>query len=220
MQIVLDVLSYILEEKTYVQEKERVSGFPSCLSFLHHKTYVLYKIMISFKTLHFNNYSQDLYDQDISALDFSKIKCSCGSTGHFHFHATYLRYLIINPNSQFSLSITRIKCESCGSTHALLPSIIIPHRTLSNPAVIKIIQSYRFVSDSASLISKITGFSKELTAKIISFYIKYHQKRLDTFLAVFDNINFYNFDFIINYFAQYHTMFMQRISAKNMTVLS
>lgn len=176
--------------------------------------------MITFQTFNFNNYSQDSYDLDISSLALTKIKCTCGSTGHFHRHAVYPRYLTLDSDNTILISIVRIKCESCNCTHALLPSIIIPYRILSNPCIIKIIQSYRNVSDSASVISKITGFSRELVKKIIAFFIKFHKERLTSFLAFFGRCDFECFDFIINYFSEYHVMFMQHISTKNMIIFT
>ena len=176
--------------------------------------------MISFKTLHFNTYCQSDYDSDIANINYSKIKCSCGSTGHFHKHALYSRYLSLSPDNSVSISIVRIKCESCNTTHALLPSIIIPYRILSNPCIINIIQSFRYVTDSASVISKITGFSRELVIKLIAFFIKFHKERLSSFLAVFSACVSDSFDFIMNYFSEYHIMFMQRVTTKNMIIFT
>lgn len=175
--------------------------------------------MITFQTFNFNNYSQDSYDLDIHLLLLLK------SNVHavllvFHRHAVYPRYLTLDSDNTILISIVRIKCESCNCTHALLPSIIIPYRILSNPCIIKIIQSYRNVSDSASVISKITGFSRELVKKIIAFYIKFHKERLTSFLAFFGRCDFECFDFIINYFSEYHVMFMQHISTKNMIIFT
>ncbi len=123
MQVILTVL--LLYKGVKHTKKERVIGSPSCLSFPKNKTYVLYKIMITFQTFNFNNYSQDSYDLDISSLALTKIKCTCGSTGHFHRHAVYPRYLTLDSDNTILISIVRIKCESCNCTHALLPSIII-----------------------------------------------------------------------------------------------
>ena len=191
---------------------------PSYLPFSQKHMYVLYMTMITFKTLSFNNYSQDFYNEDIKSLDLNKVKCTCGSTGHFHRHACYQRYLTIDANHTLLISIIRIKCDSCGCTHALLPSIIIPYRILSNPSIIRITKSYRNITDSCTVISKITGFSRETVNKIIRFYIRFHQERLNSFLSVFTVADFYDFDFILNYFYEYHAMFMQRISVNNMTI--
>ena len=129
---------------------------PSYLPFSQKHMYVLYMTMITFKTLSFNNYSQDFYNEDIKSSDLNKVKCTCGSTGHFHRHACYQRYLAVDADHTVVISIIRIKCDSCGCTHALLPSIIIPYRILSNPSIIRITKSYRNITDSCTVISKIT----------------------------------------------------------------
>ena len=96
MQIILNVLLLYLRRSTY--KKERVIGLPSYLPFSQKHMYVLYMTMITFKTLSFNNYSQDFYNEDIKSLDLNKVKCTCGSTSHFHRHACYQRYLTIDAN--------------------------------------------------------------------------------------------------------------------------
>ena len=98
--------------------------------------------MISFQTTFINQYDQDAYKEDIKKMNYSHIRCTCDSVGHFHDHATYSRYLQLDVNNAVLLTITRIKCESCNCTHALLPSIIVPYRILSNPNIISIIRSF------------------------------------------------------------------------------
>ena len=92
------------------------------------------------------------------------------------------------------------------------------HHTLSD--IIKSIdnQNNQVLSQHHRFISKITGFSRETVNKIIRFYIRFHQERLNSFLSVFTVADFYDFDFILNYFYEYHAMFMQRISVNNMTI--
>lgn len=167
--------------------------------------------MITFLTAHDNTYSQQNYDDDINNIDFSKIKCTCGAVGHFHYHASYQRYLIIDNTNEIIITIKRIKCESCNTTHALLPSIIIPYRILSNPVIIRIIESYRNVTDSLSLLAKITGLSRECVKYLITFYNKHHKERLLSLEAVFGKLHISSKDFIRCYFFEYQLMFMQRI---------
>lgn len=167
--------------------------------------------MITFLTAHYNTYSQQNYDDDVNNIDFSNIRCTCGATGHFHYHASYRRYLIIDNNDEITIIIKRIKCDSCNKTHALLPSIIIPYRILSNPVVIRIIESYRHVTDSLSLLAKITGLSLECVKYLIKFYNKQHKERLLSLEAVFDKLHIGSEDFIRCYFFEYQLIFMQRI---------
>lgn len=171
--------------------------------------------MITFKTINFNTYDQESYDNDIKNIDYSKIKCTCNSTGNLHKHATYHRFLIID-NDDILLEITRIKCDSCGCTHALLPGIIIPYRILSNPDIIKIIQSFHHVSNSYNLIAGITGYSRETIKYLINLYLKYHLERLNVYSVTFGVPDFYSFSFIINYFSnnfiKYDHLYMKSIS--------
>ena len=52
----------------------------------------------------------------------SSTECpACGSTGWFARHAVYLKYFF-----SVHISILRIRCRTCGVTHALIPEFSLP----------------------------------------------------------------------------------------------
>lgn len=167
--------------------------------------------MITFKTISINTYNQENYDSDIKLIDYSNLKCSCGSIGHFHAHAKYERFFILNTEEPaVLLSIQRIKCESCDVTHALLPDIIVPYKVFSSPLIKNIILHYRNENLKLSSISKIMNISYENVKRIIKLYVTHFKERLNALQASFEvGINDDSFSFL--FWNENHINFMQRI---------
>lgn len=74
---------------------------------------------------------------------FLDTKCpKCLAKGNFHKHAYYQRtiiYLEFNQIIEEKLTILRIKCLSCKSTHAVLPYDIIPYRIFNVEYILKLL---------------------------------------------------------------------------------
>lgn len=195
--------------------------------------------MVSYKSIKYKSYKQEDYDKEIKEIEndeYKHIRCTCGSLGHFHRHGAYLRFLTSekennknnsgekeenntdDTNETNLIKITRIRCESCNKTHALLPTVIIPYRILSNPIITKLIDSYRNALDSVAAIARIVGISPEEARKLISFYEKHHKERLESFLADFNVAEYLDQEFISGYFEENHMMFMQRVSPVNQII--
>lgn len=64
----------------------------------------------------------------------------CGAKARFHRHGTYSRWVTYLSTSGCivfeSLEILRLKCQSCNSTHSILPGDIIPFQVYSLPVVL------------------------------------------------------------------------------------
>ena len=168
--------------------------------------------MISFPTAFINTYSQELYNDDIKKISYASLKCSCGAVGHFHDHARYSRYLVIDSDTTIILSVQRIMCESCHRTHALLPDIIIPFRVFSNPLVKKIISSFYDQKNIVSAVSRIFHLSYEAVSSLISFFTKNHLHRLEVLSAQYD-IDILNHSFHYLFWNENRIIFMQRIKS-------
>lgn len=197
--------------------------------------------MVSYKSIKYKSYRQEDYDKEIKEIEddeYKHIRCTCGSLGHFHRHGAYWRFLtsevedIIKNNDEKKennaddknetnlIKITRIRCESCNKTHALLPTVIIPYRILSNPIITKMIDSYRNAFDSVAALARMAGISPEQARKLISFYEKHHKERLESFLADFNVAEYLDQEFISGYFKENHMMFMQRTATVNQIIYS
>lgn len=69
----------------------------------------------------------------------------CESSGNLHVHSYYRRNLIdfIDGNAvHHEITITRLQCDSCGSTHSILPDFIIPYCSYSLFFILQVLGSY------------------------------------------------------------------------------
>lgn len=77
---------------------------------------------------------KSFYSRLINTIDFSSVECSCHSCD-WSFHGYYKRYYTFL-NRKIRVKILRIKCNTCGKTHALLIEDMIPFSTLSYEEII------------------------------------------------------------------------------------
>lgn len=73
----------------------------------------------------------------------------CGARGCCWPHGSYRRGLISTNNDKrvdAIISVGRVLCSSCGSTHALLPDILIPFGSYSLRFVLHVLRAYLFRS--------------------------------------------------------------------------
>jgi hypothetical protein len=69
----------------------------------------------------------------------------CKSTGNCAIFAHYTRNLIdfhFGKAVYYKVVVTRVKCGSCGHTHAILPDIIIPYATYSIDFILWVLAEY------------------------------------------------------------------------------
>ena len=79
---------------------------------------------------------------------FKDYKCPrCGAKARFHRHGTYVRFIThLSPAGEIifeTLEILRLQCQSCNSTHSILPSEIIPFQVYSLPVVLFLYKQIR-----------------------------------------------------------------------------
>lgn len=114
----------------YTIEKDRIQTFPSrsCLSQYTKGNTLTYtnKTMITVLFKDCNYFSQDFYNQTIDHLQLHMVQCTCGKKGclirygHYQRHVKYLSELL-------PLVVQRVRCKECGTSHALLPSVLVPY---------------------------------------------------------------------------------------------
>ena len=82
--------------------------------------------MITIKAENYKHISQDSYNKIINSLDLTLVPCPCGHSGCLVRHGTYKRRIQLN-DKVLTLTVVRVLCTSCGHTHALLLSSIVPY---------------------------------------------------------------------------------------------
>ena len=69
----------------------------------------------------------------------------CHSKDNCIFHASYKRNIIdfvYGKTIYHKISVTRVKCQSCGHTHAVLPDIIVPYAQYSLFFLLRVLGEY------------------------------------------------------------------------------
>jgi len=89
---------------------------------------------------------KEIFDAAIKAFLMCKTICpSCGAKGCCREHDNYYRLLItieFGKRKKHYIEIPRIFCESCGTTHAILPDVLIPYRSYSLRFILFILAQY------------------------------------------------------------------------------
>lgn len=88
-----------------------------------------------------NSNIQSVYDDFINnEIDFFKLKCPCGHTGHLTRHAYYTR-TVRTVRGIIRIKILRVICSICKKTHAVMMHHIIPYSSILFNQHIQIISS-------------------------------------------------------------------------------
>ena len=96
--------------------------------------------MITIYSSKIKQIDQDSYNSFVDSLHLSSLKCPKCKHHHFVKHGYYSRTLKYR-NKTVSLRILRVKCLSCGSTHAILLYFIVPYSQYALEVHLKAIQS-------------------------------------------------------------------------------
>lgn len=97
--------------------------------------------MITINTENYNYISQDFYNKTIDSLDLALIPCTCGHSGCLIRYGSYKRKVQLK-EKVYALSITRVYCKSCGRTHALLLSSMVPYSQIPLAVQTSLIVAY------------------------------------------------------------------------------
>lgn len=69
----------------------------------------------------------------------------CGAKGNCAAHGSYQRSLLDIRDSKVScgrVEIKRVRCESCGHTHAIIPDYIVPYSSYSLFFILRVLAAY------------------------------------------------------------------------------
>lgn len=96
-----------------------------------------------------NNYKEKISNH----YDLFHYSCpKCAAKARFHRHGTYTRYYAYLSNDESILfdviEILRLKCQSCHSTHSVLPGDFIPFQIYSLPVVLFVNEQVHIAKNS------------------------------------------------------------------------
>ena len=142
----------------------------------HPKGYIL----ITLNVQHLNEeISQSLYDRCLDQIDLHRLPCTCGRHDMV-LHSSYERY-IRTSNGKFKLLITRVRCKSCGKTHAILLSSIVPWQSVQLAVQIRILKGYQMdqlMTDNIHIDEQVIfrvkmNFKNRYKAWMLSFHLTF-----------------------------------------------
>ena len=91
--------------------------------------------------------TENQYKNIIQSLNFDELSCpKCNSKG-LRVHASYSRYVDFFKRSH-KITIQRLRCPECGSTHAILIEDMIPYSIASYDLIIDVLVGIDFLVSS------------------------------------------------------------------------
>ena len=85
--------------------------------------------------------TQAAYNEIIQRLAFHKLSCTCGRHGDLVRHGYYNRSVKTALSSR-AIRILRVRCKSCGKTHALLPESLVPYSSVTLKVHVEILRAF------------------------------------------------------------------------------
>lgn len=160
--------------------------------------------MITINVPNCNDISQSFYDSVINGLQLHQLSCSCGRSGCFSIHGYYERTVKLEAGC-LRLKVCRVICSECGSTHALLPSCIVPYSQIFVSDHQKICSDYETGNEPFRICDTNPFIDENNVKYIIRRYKQYWRERLRSLRISLTPL----WSLIQRCFADYSTQFMQ-----------
>lgn len=81
------------------------------------------------------------YRKIVHSINLKSIECDSCSHHDWSFHSSYYRYVDLL-NRKVKIKISRIICNHCHKTHAILIEGMVPFSSLSHSDIINVLSSY------------------------------------------------------------------------------
>ena len=95
------------------------------------------------------------------------IACTrCRCQGNFTPHGSYRRHLVV-VGKAVRLTVRRVRCASCGMTHAVLPEGVVPYRAHSESFLLAVLAAWAS-GRSNSQVRAMFGISESTRRRILS----------------------------------------------------
>ncbi|HKM33119.1 MAG TPA: DUF6431 domain-containing protein [Lachnospiraceae bacterium] len=151
-----------------------------------------------------NPITPTFYNSFIANLQFHQLRCPCGHAGGLSVHGYYQRF-VKTPSGKLPFRICRVVCESCGKTHALLLSSMVPYSQLSLMDHVEIVAAYEAEAPTASLLGDNDCVDESTIRHVIHNYLRHWKQRLISYSISITSIS----ALIQQCFLTYSRQFMQ-----------
>ena len=91
---------------------------------------------------------------------------NCRCAGNYTGHGRYTRHLVL-VGSSVLVEVRRVRCASCGVTHAVLPDGVVPYRAYSEKFVLAVLSAWASGSSNAQVRDSF-GISEPTRRRILS----------------------------------------------------
>lgn len=124
-----------------------------------------------------NPLTPNFYNNVIANLQFHRLKCSCGQAGCLSVHGYYHRHIKVS-DGKLSFRICRVRCVSCGKTHSLLLSSMVPYSQIALKDQVVIIHAYEDHRPTAQMLKNLDAVDESSFRYIIRQYLKHWKQKL------------------------------------------
>ena len=146
-----------------------------------------------------DNINQEKYDEIINNLDFNRLICPKCDHSNLIIHGYYTRRLKTKIGIIY-LRIIRVICKTCGSTHALLLSCLVPYSSIDLKSHIRIINN----DDIKGLMNEIIDIDESNVAYVLRmFKLHFKERLLSVSISISDD------GLVFNCFKCFKRQFMQ-----------
>ena len=157
-----------------------------------------------------NTISQEIYDEMIESLDYHNLCSPCGHKGSFIGHGSYGRKAKKKYDEE-TLRVKRVKCKICETTHALLPTAIVPYSQILLEDQLRIVECYEADSGYGEILDDNLCIDENNIRSIVRQYRKHWKQRL-----LSHNIQTASIKQLITHcFDAFNRQFMQISTTKN-----
>lgn len=135
------------------------------------------KIMITVFVSEINPVSQKFYDHLMERVYPCRLSCTCGCVGSMIRYGSYHRH-VKSDGTNLRLKVQRVLCCSCGRSHALLPSALVPYSQIPLKDQVSVIEAYESGEDPSSILETNPEMDDRTPFKLIRIYLALWRERL------------------------------------------
>ncbi len=132
-------------------------------------------LMITVSVCESNPISQKSYDDLMEQVAPCLLPCTCSCRGSLIRYGSYRRH-IKTDGSKFPLRIQRVLCRSCGRSHALLTSAMVPYSQIPLEDQVSAAQAFEEGTDPSAILLANPELDDRAPFKLVRIYPDFCRK--------------------------------------------
>lgn len=135
------------------------------------------KIMITLFLKENNPLSQKSYDDLMEHVETHLLPCTCGCSGSLIRYGSYSRH-VKTQGGRIRLKVRRVLCCSCGRSHALLPSALVPYSQIPLEDQVAVAEACEDGTDPSAVLETNPELDERTPFKLVRIYLTFWRERL------------------------------------------